>query len=118
MVKDDYHKTRALTDGERDISIAHEMNVYTFIYKLQEETHRRAVRSTMEQKRKTLTHSTLEKIEGIGAAKAKKLLARYTLKALRSLSVEELSAVKGISERDARAIFEHFHKSEKGEKTV
>ena len=115
MVKDDYHKTRALTDGERDISIAHEMNVYTFIYKLQEETHRRAVRSTMEKKRQTLTHSTLEKINGIGAAKAKKLLARYKLGTLRSLSVEEIAAVKGISERDARAIYEYFHK-EKGTK--
>ena len=36
MVKDDFHKTRAMTDGEREISIAFEAGVYAFIYKMQD----------------------------------------------------------------------------------
>ena len=34
MVKDDYHKTRAITDGEREISIAKDQVVYTFVYNI------------------------------------------------------------------------------------
>ena len=109
MVKDDYHKTRALTDGDGEISIAQELSVYTFVYKIQEEAHRRAVRSTMGQKKKTLTHSSLERIQGIGPAKAKKLLAAYSYTQIKSASVEMLLGVKGISEGDAEAIFRHFH---------
>ena len=109
MVKDDYHKTRALTDGDGEISIAQELSVYTFVYKIQEEAHRRAVRSTMGQKKKTLTHSSLERIEGIGPAKAKKLLAAYSYTQIKAASVEMLLGVKGISEGDAEAIFRHFH---------
>ena len=109
MVKDDYHKTRALTDGDGEISIAQELSVYTFVYKIQEEAHRRAVRSTMGQKKKTLTHSSLERIQGIGPAKAKKLLAAYSYTQIKAASVEMLLGVKGISEGDAEAIFRHFH---------
>ena len=109
MVKDDYHKTRALTDGDGEISIAQELSVYTFVYKIQEEAHRRAVRSTMGQKKKTLTHSSLERIQGIGPTKAKKLLAAYSYTQLKAASVEMLLGVKGISEGDAEAIFRHFH---------
>ena len=34
MVKDDFHKTRALTDGKNEISIAKEFDMYAFIYNL------------------------------------------------------------------------------------
>ena len=109
MVKDDFHKTRALTDGEGEISIAQELPVYTFVYKIQEEAHRRAVRSTMGQKKKTLTHSSLEKIEGIGPAKARRLLGAYSYTKLKEATKEELLAISGISERDARAVYLYFH---------
>ncbi len=110
MVKDDYHKTRGLTDGECEISIAQEFNVYTFIYNLQEEAHRFAVKSTSRAKTKTLTHSSLERIEGIGPAKAKKLLSAKTLSEIRNSTKEELLLIKGINERDAESIYEYYHK--------
>ena len=111
MVKDDFHKTRAITDGSREISIALEVGVYSFIYKLQEEVHRFAIKASSGAKIKTMTHSTLEKIEGIGAAKAKKLLAAMPLAKIKAASEEELLAIKGISERDAKNIYEYYHKS-------
>ena len=113
MVKDDYHKTRALTDGKSEISIAKEFDVYAFIYNLQEEAHRFAVKASSASKRKTLTHSVLEKIEGIGSAKAKALLSAYPLGKIKSASIEELTAVKGIGRADAERIFEYFRKSNK-----
>ena len=110
MVKDDYHKTRALTDGENEISIAHEFDVYTFVYNIQEEAHRFAVKNTMGQKRKSLTHSSLEKISGIGPAKAKKLLRAMPLGKIRISSVDELTAIDGVSKKDAEAIYKYYHK--------
>ncbi len=108
MVKDDFHKTRALTNGKDEISIAKEFDVYAFVYNLQEEAHRFAVKSSQKQKTKTLTHSSLEKIEGIGEKKAKALLAAMPLSKLRVASVEELKKIRGIGERDAQRIHEYF----------
>ena len=112
MVKDDYHKTRAITDGKTEISIAREMNVYTFVYNLQEEAHRFAGKQSSGAKRKTLRHSSLEKIEGIGPKKAKILLHAMPLSKIRGASVDELSKIRGISERDAERIRAYFEKSE------
>jgi excinuclease ABC subunit C len=108
MVKDDYHKTRALTDGENDISIAQEMQVYTFIYKLQEEAHRFAVKSSQKAKTKTLTHSSLEHIEGIGPKKAKILLKEMTLSEIKNSDIAALTKIKGISEKNARDIYNYY----------
>lgn len=110
MVKDDYHKTRALTDGEREISIALENGVYAFIYAIQEEAHRFAVKSSQQRKIKTMTHSSLEKISGIGPMKAKKLLGALSLSEIRKATAEQLTKVSGIGEADAKRIYEYYHK--------
>jgi len=108
MVKDDFHKTRALTDTNAEISIAKEFDVYGFVYNLQEEAHRFAVKSSQKAKTKTLTHSVLEKIEGIGPAKAKALLAAMPLGKIKSATVEELCKVKGIGRGDAERVVGYF----------
>ncbi len=113
MVKDEYHKTRAITDGEREISIAREMNVYTFVYNLQEEAHRFALKHSSGNKRKGLTKSSLTKIEGIGDKKAKVLLSAMPLSEIRGASAEELAEIKGISRKDAEAIYNYYHKADK-----
>ncbi len=111
MIKDDYHKTRALTDGERELSIAQEQGVYTFVYKLQEEVHRVAVRATMGAKTKSLKRSKLEDIRGIGPKKAKKLLSLMPYRTLRAATIDEMVAA-GISQKDATSIHTHFHPKE------
>ena len=110
MVKDEFHKTRALTDGDSDIAIAREMNVYALIYKIQEEAHRFAVKNSQSGKIRTMTHSSLEKIKGIGAKKAKLLLSKMTLSEIRNAGEEELSKIDGISDKDAHEIYEYFKK--------
>ena len=110
MVKDEYHKTRVITDGEREISIAKEPLAYAFVYKLQEEAHRFAVRSSQSAKIKTMTHSTLEKISGIGPKKARILLAAMPLSRIKAASTEELAAIKGVSQKDAENIRKYYDK--------
>ena len=116
MVKDDFHKTRALTDGERELSIALNHGVYTFIYKIQEEAHRFAVKGTMAKKTKTLTRSSLESVPGIGPAKAKRLLAEMSLSEIRTASAGRLAAVKGISRENAEAIADYYKTKKTGDK--
>ena len=114
MVKDEHHKTRTLTDGESEINIARHADVFRLIYGIQEEVHRYSVGRMTGAKRKTLKHSTLEKINGIGPTKAKALLARFgSLKALSSADAEEIAFTKGITEADARAVYEYFRSKER-----
>ena len=110
MVKDEYHKTRAITDGNEEISIAREMNVYTFIYNLQEEAHRFALKHSSRDKSKKLTNSSLTVIPGIGEKKAKILLDALSYSKIKTASKEALASIKGISQKDAQAIYEYFNK--------
>jgi excinuclease ABC subunit C len=112
MVKDEFHKTRALTDGEHEINIAREQSVFVYIYKIQEEVHRYTVSKMDSAKRKTLKTSSLTKIDGIGDAKAKKLLAAFGgIGAIKTAEVEQIAAVRGISVRDAETVWQYFHKN-------
>ena len=110
MVKDDFHKTRALCTDTEEISIAKENALFVFIYKIQEEVHRFTVSKMDSAKRKTLTKSSLTKIDGIGDAKAKLLLKHFGgIGAIRTASESEIAAVKGISAKDAAKIKEYFN---------
>ena len=109
MVKDEFHKTRALTDGVHEINIAREQSVFVYIYKIQEEVHRYTVSRMMGAKNKTVRTSSLENIDGIGPAKAKALLAHFkSLSAVKTATVEELCQVPGIQLALAEKIAAYF----------
>ena len=109
MVKDDYHKTRALCTATDEISIAREQAVYGLIYRIQEEVHRFTVSKMTNAKSKTMKKSSLEKIKGIGTSKAKSLLAHFGgINAIKSATFEELCAVKSISRADAQNIIDYY----------
>lgn len=113
MVKDDYHKTRALCTEHEEIHIAKERQVFLLIYKMQEEVHRYSLSRMQSAKRSTLKKSSLEKIKGIGEAKSQRLLKAFGgIGKLKTASVTDISAVKGISVKDAEAVYAHFHKAE------
>lgn len=114
MVKDDYHKTRALTTESEEINIAREQRVFVTIYRIQEEVHRFTVSKMEGAKRRSLRHSTLERVKGIGESKAKALLAAFGgINAIKTASESEIAAVKGISKTDAKEIYNYFHNKEK-----
>lgn len=109
MVKDDYHKTRALCTDKEEISIAKENAVFTFIYNIQEEVHRFTVSKMQNAKRKTIKKSSLTKITGIGDAKSKTLLSYFGgLQKVKEATFGDLVAVKGISKTDAQNIIDYF----------
>lgn len=114
MVKDAFHKTRCLTDGDREISIAFDPAVFQFIYGIQEEVHRFSLSRMDAKRRKSVKHSTLCEISGIGEKKAAALMKHFkSLRGIREADIEALSAVKGISAKDAETIYEHFNQKTK-----
>ena len=112
MVKDDFHKTRALIgehEGE-EIGIAREQAVFQFIYRLQEEVHRFTISGMKRAKSKTLKRSSLTAVRGIGEAKARAVMSHFgTLSRLREAEAEEISAVRGVSRQNAEDIYEFLH---------
>ncbi|MCQ2385896.1 MAG: helix-hairpin-helix domain-containing protein, partial [Clostridia bacterium] len=116
LVKDDRHKTRALTDGVCDVGILKEQDVYMFLYQLQEEVHRHTVSATMGAKTRSVKRSSLEAIPGIGKERAKLLLSAFgKLTALKEAGPEELLKVKGITRANAFAIYDYFHRKDENQ---
>ncbi|MBQ8340655.1 MAG: excinuclease ABC subunit UvrC [Clostridia bacterium] len=110
MVKDEFHKTRALCGEAEEISIAREQEVFHLIYRIQEEVHRYAIRQMTNAKRGTLRTSELQKIPGVGAAKAKLLLKHFGgLAAIKRASERELADAPGVGPVIAAAVYAYFH---------
>ncbi len=111
MVKDEYHKTRAIAGEHEDeeVSIAREQAVFGFIYRLQEEVHRFTIARMRNAKRKTVKRSSLTEIDGIGPQKAKALMAHFhSIAAIKNADVDQLMTVKGVTETNAKAIKQYY----------
>ena len=118
MVKDAFHKTRCLTDGEREISIAFDPAVFQFVYGIQEEVHRFSLSRMDAKRRKSGKHSALCEIEGIGEKKAALLMKHFkSVRGIKEADAEALSAVKGISQKDGQTIYQYFRNKESEKET-
>lgn len=113
MVKDEFHKTRALCTESEEINIAKNKAVFMLIYRIQEEVHRYSVTKTMNSKRSSMKKSSLEKIKGIGSAKAALLLRELGgLANVKKADADTLASIKGISRADAENIVSYFNSKE------
>ena len=73
--------------------------------------HRYTVSRMQNAKRKTVKHSILENIPGIGAEKAKILLSTFgSVAAVKNAEYDELCAVKGITKTNAMQIIKYYSK--------
>ena len=109
MVKDDFHRTRALCDEAEEYDISSDRGLFTYVYKIQEEVHRFTVSKMQSAKRKTVRRSVLENINGIGAEKAKALLKHFgTVAKVKTATRDELCSVKGITLANAIEIEKYY----------
>lgn len=113
MVKDDRHRTRALLGEEGEVYLNPTSSVFHMVAGIQDEVHRFAIEYHRSLHRKTTMESELEKIEGIGKQKRIALLKHFrSIGKIKSASIDELVAVKGISLKNAEDIKAYFNAKE------
>ena len=111
MVKDQKHKTRAITVDGGEITISATRKVFTLVSAIQEEVHRFAISYHHAKHQKNAKQSELTSIEGIGQKKAEILWREFkTLDRIKRADIDTLASVKGISVKDAVNIKNHFTK--------
>ena len=107
LVKDDKHRTRALTDIDEEFDVEPDSLLFRFLSEVQEEVHRFAITSFRKRHENATVYSMLEKIPGIGAAKRKKLLNTFiTVERISKASYDELCSV--LDKRSAKNVYEYF----------
>ena len=110
MVKDNHHKTRAITDGKGEIEIKAVRGAYTLVTNIQDEVHRFAISFHKSKRSKNMLKSSLTSIPGVGNKTAANLLKAFkSIKKIKSASLDELKAAKGVSSAAAESVFNYYN---------
>ncbi|MEC7143576.1 MAG: excinuclease ABC subunit UvrC [Pseudomonadota bacterium] len=81
-----------------------------FIQRLRDEAHRFAISTHRAKRKKGLSKSLLDQIDGIGKQRKRSLLNHFgSARSVESASLEDLKSVEGIEESIAKKIYDHFH---------
>ena len=81
-----------------------------FIQRLRDEAHRFAISTHRAKRKKNLSKSLLDQIEGIGRQRKRALLNHFgSARAVESASFDDLKSVEGIEDSIAKKIYNYFH---------
>jgi len=81
-----------------------------FIQRLRDEAHRFAISTHRAKRKKNLSKSLLDQIQGIGKQRKRALLNHFgSARAVESASLEDLKAIEGIEDSIANKIYNYFH---------
>ncbi len=81
-----------------------------FLQRIRDEAHRFAVSAHRVRRKKGLSKSLLDQIEGIGSIRKRALLNHFgSARAVESASLDEIKSVDGVEEKVAKKIYNYFH---------
>ena len=81
-----------------------------FIQRLRDEAHRFAISTHRAKRKKNLSKSLLDQIQGIGKQRKRALLNHFgSARAVESASLEDLKSIEGIEDNIANKIYNYFH---------
>ena len=109
LVKDEHHNTSNLMDDQGTIiPIEKEGPLFFLLAQMQDEVHRFAISYHRRLRKKAMTRSILDEVEGLGEVRKKAIWKKFgSLKNLRAASVEEIRAV--VPEKVAENIYHLLH---------
>lgn len=109
MVKNNKHRTRALTGKDGEIEISAISPVFKLITNIQDEVHNAAIE--YHRKLRSKIDSEIDKIEGVGEKRRKILLTQLgSVDKIKEATIEEIASLNGIDKRTAENVYLYFHK--------
>ena len=81
-----------------------------FLQRIRDEAHRFAISAHRSKRKKGISKSLLDQINGIGSVRKRALLNHFgSARAVESASLEEIKSVEGVEEKVAKKIYNFFH---------
>lgn len=108
LVKDEKHRTRGVTTDSCEVGIKRTDPLFSFFTKIQDETHRFAVKSFHIKHKNSSLKSELLNIKGIGEVKKNKLMYEFkSVENIKNAGVDEL--LKAVDKKTAENVYDYFH---------
>ena len=81
-----------------------------FLQRIRDESHRFAISAHRAKRKKGISKSLLDQIDGIGSIRKRALLNHFgSARAVESASLDEIRSVEGVEEKVAKKIYNFFH---------